>query len=101
MDVRCDHDRLIITIIISPVFQPGYLSSVLNEHTESDTQTVVLDVRHVAMMHSPMLGELVQSYIHLQKRGIDLRVIHVNKTNAKLFRYTRLHELITIETTPP
>jgi anti-anti-sigma factor len=96
MNVVRDHVLLRITIIMSPVFKPGYFSWMVQEQVQDQDRHVILDLRHVEILHSPMLAELVQTYIHLQKRQVSLEVVGVSETNRRLFRYTRLDELISV-----
>ncbi|MFW5829919.1 MAG: STAS domain-containing protein [Planctomycetota bacterium] len=97
MLVDRDQNLLTIRIVLGPVFTPGYLSSTIPKQVQDGDRHVLLDLRHVEIVHSPMLGELVQVYIHLQKRDISLEVTHVSENNRRLFRYTRLDELLSVQ----
>ncbi|MFW5845330.1 MAG: STAS domain-containing protein [Planctomycetota bacterium] len=97
MNIVYDDSRMRVTIVIEPVFRAGMLSGLIARHVTDGIREVVIDTRWIEIMHSPLLGEFVQVYCHLQKQDIALILCNVSEANRKLFRYTRLNELITVE----
>jgi anti-anti-sigma factor len=96
MKVSFDDETMRVTVVLAPVFRPGVLSSAIRQQLPELFSELVIDTRWIKIMHSPMLGELVQLYCHLQKRGVTMHLVNVSAANARLFGYTRLNELLNI-----
>ena len=103
MQIAYDDKRLRITVILTPVFRLGVLCDSVMEHITETVRELIIDSRWIEIMHSPFLGELVQLYCHLQKRGITMHLASISEANRHIFDMTRLDQLITLhdEAYPP
>ncbi|MHC5067230.1 MAG: STAS domain-containing protein [Planctomycetota bacterium] len=96
---RLDDGQCLLLVISEQIFVPGTLSheiaTTLADH--ADANDIILDLRWIEMIHSPVLSELVQIFVSLSKRGLHLRLRNLSDFNHRLLTMTKIDQLITIE----
>ena len=62
-----------------------------------EVKNLILDFKEVNIVDSQGLNFLIGLYVECEKRKIDLKIIHCNSTNRKLFGIFKLDKMLGVE----
>lgn len=86
-------------IVFSTVFESGALLEIVHEQLQKcDFRPIelILDISNISMLHSPLLGDIVSIYTHVQRRNTELIVTGANPFNQTVLKHTQLDKLFSV-----